>query len=168
MSFKRHPPKVVLQKRNDDCWAAALESWLDAVGDPRRKQSREELIKTFGGGLGVRAFRQIAASLGMTSVQLTWDEFGTDHIEELLKKSVLYAGSEIEKFSTWWHCVVLFGVSTEAVIAGKRRPAEPSYAVMDPVKGQTTWRKADFFKAGMDREVLVGWKVPGRSGTLIE
>jgi hypothetical protein len=117
MSFRRpEKPKSVKQKSDEDCWAAALESWLDAVPDPNRR-SQEVLIKHSPGGIKTKDFRKWAQSFGMSTRWLVSHksspddfEFTPDYIEELLKKSALFVSLEVEpeKETMWFHCVVLY------------------------------------------------------------
>jgi len=71
-----------------------------------------------------------------------------------LKLGHLYFGYKLSR--AWWHCVVLYGVTTPS-------DDEPVYHIMDPDPGQLTTRtKADFFadagKAGVEGRVILGWK----------
>jgi ABC-type bacteriocin/lantibiotic exporter with double-glycine peptidase domain len=160
--FKRPAPRVVQQKGNESCWAAALESWLDAIGEPQRRRTQAELLKDRKEeGIKVPEFRNLVAGFGMdTKMVQGAGEFIADRIEERLRNSsVLLVAYETEDHSFWWHDVVLYAVTIPA-------KDEPAYSVMDPAKkgGYDTFYKVRFFPAGPDEPVILGWQARGRPG----
>jgi len=164
MTTHRHPPRVVHQRDNFSCWAAALESWLSAVGDKAHERTQIQLL---GGkhpqekGTSIVGFRNLASAYGMDTKIIASQDFSADHLAGLLKsKSVILVGFEAEMYTIWWHDVVLYGVVTSP-------NDEPIYQVMDPAEGYTKYRRSDFFAAGPDEPVLIGWKAVGRSGRLL-
>src|SRR5262249_37175211 len=156
--FKRPPPPNVLQTGNENCWAAALESWLAATSEPQRRRTQKELLKsTDEKGLDVTAFRTLAAAHGMSTVVVNGvAQFSADRIEERLRNaSVLLIGYEVERAKVWWHDVVLYGVTIPS-------NDEPTYDIMDPaIGGPRTVTKAHFFPLGSDEPALIGWKASG-------
>jgi hypothetical protein len=164
----RLAPKIVLQNTRTTCWAAALESWLDTA-DKTRFQTQDQLVhqvsgdSSFKGGFKIEpGFRNVAASKGMTTKFVRLDDFTPWSLSKKLEVSVLFVGFEMEKYSIWWHAVVLYAI--ESPNKGSTR-----FYVMDPgadprppkTQGLDTWDLSAFFVAGPERLVLVGWKENG-------
>jgi hypothetical protein len=167
------PPPVVLQTGNEDCWAAALDSWLAAV-DRTRHQSRQELLAVWraaqkgmspkGGnsdGLFITPLRYTVASKGMTTTYVTIREFTGDFIRKKLEISYLFLAHEYERLTPWWHCVVLYG----AALSTDHRPIfyvmDPAAKREGPIFGYRTWTLEHVFKTGLERRVILGWKANG-------
>jgi hypothetical protein len=159
--FKRPAPKRVQQKRDESCWAAALESWLDAIGEPRRRRTQAELLEgRKEDNILIPDFQNLVAGFGMhTKVISGVGEFVAERMEERLRNSsVLLIAYEMAKLSQWWHDVVLYGVTIP-------EKDEPTYQVMDPATGgYETFSRARFFPAGPDEPWLIGWQASGRPG----
>ena len=159
----RRVPRFVRQKTSESCWAAALESWLDWFGD--RPRTQEQLIAAHpegARGFELHALRRILASLGMTTLYLSSDEFTAARVKEAVDKlGVVYVGMRNDRYLLmWWHAVVVYDV----VLPGPGDPdPEPSYLVMDPASNAAApvrWRKSQFFATGSDRRVLFGFRPP--------
>jgi hypothetical protein len=165
MRVGRIPPHIVIQRSNESCWAAALESWIETVGDLARKQTQEQLLSGLAGRQGewlrVNDTRYVAASFGMDTEFFSPSDFNADRLQMLIKtKSTLFIGFELGKYQQWWHNVLLYGITSNP-------RDEPRYEVMDPAVGYRVFRRPDFFPAGPDEPVLVGWKTSGRAGKLL-
>ena len=139
--FEREPPPVVSQSSPTRCWAAALESWMEAERLPI-VISQERLVDIFRRVPGAlqghsdRATAEVGASL---LVHFTWMNAGifsgarltADFWGERLQSGYIYL---------WYarrgvgHCGVVYGVTRSVV------------RLMDPWQGRGLFeQKIDFF-----------------------
>jgi len=171
---KRTAPKIVLQFTNKTCWAASLESWLESA-DKKRFKTQKELVESFEKArqsskepdrfdMDNPTLRAMVAGLGMTTQWVSEDDFAPWSIAKKLERSVLWVGFATERYSRWWHSVVLYGVESPP-----RKSTE--YYVMNPgawphipkVQGLDIWELRQFFRVDGE-EALLGWQEggPGR------
>jgi hypothetical protein len=106
----------------------------------------------------------------MDTAYLDLTHFGSD-VPVLLRNSILFVSYAMERETSWWHDVVIYGVMYDELNVA-------SYPVMNPSgrhsedhgrgdwwpAGYQRWDKGKFFPAGNDVEALVGWKAQGRVG----
>jgi hypothetical protein len=159
------PPPKVKQERDVWCWAAALESWVSAVGvDKTITQSR--IVELFGdrsGYLDIKRFKEVSKRFYMdyriisrfpstSEMELTLKKFKYIYLAYKQKSGVV---GGIRDF--WWHCVVLYGVE-------KPINSDASYLVMDPYNEPgKSWEPyikdptSEFFQLGDDSEVYFSW-----------
>jgi hypothetical protein len=154
MSYSLPYPAVVAQHGDANCWAAALESWMKAVGSQDPK-TQDQLVREFSGtGFSVEDFKNKAILWRMDYRIVDGSRFpGASEIEHTIKLlGYLFIAFKWEDNSTpWWHCNVLFGVQTP-----KRE--KPFYLVMDPANGgKLGSRLQDSFFSGGNR-LFIGWQ----------
>ena len=153
-------PKRVAQVSLEDCWAAALESWVDSLGMPDLKPKQRALVKQIlaepesGGKHGIKnaRFITLAKTFAMDPMWFNLAEFTSTSVEGLLKVSNVFVAfrSVTEPGVEWWHAVVVYGVL--------RPPRdEPLFQMMDPDGGQyrNHWKQF-FHPVSTEEELLVG------------
>jgi hypothetical protein len=142
-----------MQSGDENCWAAALESWLKAV-NAGVKLTQAELVRKFTGtGISIKTFEKHAAAWEM-DYRVKNDFPSASEMEGTVKQfRYLYIAFVLRDFDLkhpWWHCNVLYGVNTSA-------DDEPTYVVMDPDGGKvTSCPKSEFFQVPGER-VFIGW-----------
>jgi hypothetical protein len=148
------PPKSVAQIGGNSCWAAALESWLDAVKAKCQQRTQGELIKQGEFGMDIQLFIDQARIWEMeTRVRLDFPS--AMEMEATLRKlGYLYVAHRLREIA-WWHCVVLYGVTMP-------KDDEPVYHFMDPADGNLATKPKVFFLQGDSPRILVGWHKPRR------
>ncbi len=155
------PPRGVRQFGGYSCWAAALESWLDAAESPATHLTQAELVALFPdqarAGFTNKELRQVLASLGMDTFWMPFGKFDAPNIKDTLnKRGPLYVGTQV--LAVYWHAVVLFSVEEHA-------GQEPRYWVMNPGTGNLEpWVEHDFFRRGPNHDLIVGFKSVGAHG----
>jgi hypothetical protein len=154
------PPQQIVQSGPENCWAAALESWLKAV-KAGLKLTQAELVRKFTGtGIHVHKFEEHSTDWEM-DYKIVKNFPSASEMESTVKTlRYLFVSFKVQGFDVkhpWWHCDVLYGVNIPA-------DDEPTYVVMDPDGGKlTSYPKSEFFQipgAG----VFIGWhKKPTRA-----
>jgi hypothetical protein len=156
MSFIINPPprKVVQFQLGDNCWAAALESWLDVVKVKCQPCTQRDLIKQQGTlGMDIQPFIDQAEKNWEMETRVRLDfPSATEMAGTLHQLGYLYLAHRLREIA-WWHCVVLYGVTSPS-------DDEPKYHFMDPADGNLAAKPKAFFLQGDSPRMLVGWHKP--------
>lgn len=172
MSVTLPQPKFVKQLTNESCWAAALESWLDAVGPPSRKATQPQLLQEWNTrwprpkpdfGAYLEEFRDLVADYAMNTKKIFGESFTAANLEGQLKappSAVVFIAYKVQAGAeSWWHDVVLYGIVTPP-------GNEALFQVIDPAGGPSFFLRGDFFtvKNKKKEPVIIGWKSMNAKG----